>query len=89
MACEGVEHRIADKRVLRLIQKWLKAGVVEDGVLVDAQEGTPQGASASTLLGERVPSLRVRPVGRSSGGVGTPAATCSSCATPTTVCRER
>jgi RNA-directed DNA polymerase len=45
-----IEHRIADKRVLRLIQKWLKAGVIEDGVWSQTLEGTPQGASVSTLL---------------------------------------
>jgi RNA-directed DNA polymerase len=45
-----IEHRIADKRVLRLIQKWLKAGVIEDGVWSKTEEGTPQGASISTLL---------------------------------------
>src|SRR5712691_6890024 len=45
-----LEHRIADRRVLRLIQKWLKAGVVEDGEWSETLEGTPQGASVSTLL---------------------------------------
>jgi RNA-directed DNA polymerase len=45
-----LEHRIADKRVLRLIQKWLRAGVVEDGEWSETVEGTPQGASVSTLL---------------------------------------
>ena len=45
-----VEHRIADKRVIRLIQKWLKAGVVEDGEWSESLEGTPQGASVSCLL---------------------------------------
>src|SRR6266487_1433724 len=45
-----VEHRIADKRVLRLIQKWLNAGVVEDGAWSASEEGAPQGASASPLL---------------------------------------
>jgi group II intron reverse transcriptase/maturase len=45
-----VEHRIADKRVLRLIQKWLSAGVVEDGEWTACEEGTPQGATASPLL---------------------------------------
>jgi group II intron reverse transcriptase/maturase len=44
------EHRIADRRVLRLIQKWLRAGVVEDGKWSETLEGTPQGASASTLF---------------------------------------
>lgn len=46
-----VEHRIADKRVLRLIQKWLNAGVIEDGEWSDQGQGTPQGASVSPLLG--------------------------------------
>jgi RNA-directed DNA polymerase len=45
-----LEHRIADRRVLRLIQKWLKAGVIEDGVWSETLEGTPQGASVSTFL---------------------------------------
>jgi Retron-type reverse transcriptase len=45
-----LEHRIADRRVLRLIQKWLKAGVIEDGSWTSCDQGTPQGASISTLL---------------------------------------
>ena len=45
-----IEHRIADKRVLRLIQKWLSAGVVEDGTWMECEEGTPQGATVSPLL---------------------------------------
>src|SRR5437016_6705410 len=45
-----VEHRVADRRVVRLIQKWLKAGVLEDGRRTRAEEGTPQGGSASPLL---------------------------------------
>src|ERR1041385_473052 len=45
-----VEHRIADKRVLRLIQKWLNAGVVENGTWAECEEGTPQGATVSPLL---------------------------------------
>ena len=43
-------HRIADKRVLRLIQKWLSAGVIEDGAWTDNMQGTVQGASVSPLL---------------------------------------
>ena len=43
-------HRIADKRVLRLIRKWLAAGVVEDGSWSETVEGSPQGASVSPLL---------------------------------------
>jgi retron-type reverse transcriptase len=45
-----LEHRIADKRILRLIQKWLSAGVIENGNWSDTPEGAPQGASASPLL---------------------------------------
>ena len=45
-----VEHRVGDRRVLRLIRKWLKAGVVEDGVRQPATKGTPQGAVISPLL---------------------------------------
>jgi RNA-directed DNA polymerase len=45
-----VEHRIADRRVVRLIQKWLNAGVLEDGKRTRVEEGTPQGGSASPLL---------------------------------------
>src|SRR5215472_2942295 len=45
-----LEHRIGDKRVLRLVQKWLKAGVIEDGSWAKSEEGTPQGATVSPLL---------------------------------------
>jgi group II intron reverse transcriptase/maturase len=45
-----LEHRIADKRVLRLIQKWLRAGIIEDGAWAECTEGAPQGATASPLL---------------------------------------
>ena len=45
-----LEHRIADKRVLRLIDKWLAAGVIEDGKWSATTEGSPQGASVSPLL---------------------------------------
>ena len=45
-----VGHRIGDRRVLRLIRKWLKAGVVEEGVRIPAEKGTPQGAVISPLL---------------------------------------
>ena len=45
-----LEHRIADERVLRLIQKWLAAGVIENGSWTAFEEGVPQGASASPLL---------------------------------------
>jgi group II intron reverse transcriptase/maturase len=45
-----VQHRVADPRVLRLIQKWLKAGVSEDGEWSETKVGTPQGAVVSPLL---------------------------------------
>jgi len=45
-----LEHRIADKRVLRLIRKWVSAGVLEDGAWAASEVGAPQGASASPLL---------------------------------------
>jgi RNA-directed DNA polymerase len=46
-----LEHRIADKRVLRLIQRWLRAGVIEHGEWSSTKTGTAQGASISPLLG--------------------------------------
>jgi RNA-directed DNA polymerase len=45
-----VEHRIADRRVVRLIQKWLKAGVLEEGRRAPTEMGTVQGGSISPLL---------------------------------------
>jgi len=45
-----VEHRVGDPRVIRLIRKWLNAGVMEDGVVKPTEVGTPQGAVASPLL---------------------------------------
>ena len=45
-----IQHRVADKRIHRLIQKWLKAGVSEDGEWSETTIGTPQGAVVSPLL---------------------------------------
>ena len=45
-----VEHRIGHRRMVRLIRKWLKAGVMEDGEVKPATVGTPQGAVISPLL---------------------------------------
>jgi group II intron reverse transcriptase/maturase len=45
-----VEHRIADRRVLGLVHRWLAAGVVEAGTWTRSEEGTPQGATISPLL---------------------------------------
>src|SRR5262249_55554568 len=45
-----VEHRIGDRRIIRLIRKWLKAGVLEDGIVAVSEKGTGQGAVISPLL---------------------------------------
>jgi RNA-directed DNA polymerase len=45
-----IEHRIGDSRMVRLLMKWVKAGVLEEGVLREREEGTPQGAIISPLL---------------------------------------
>jgi group II intron reverse transcriptase/maturase len=45
-----VRHRIGDERMVRLIQKWLKAGVMEDGKWFETEEGTPQGSVISPVL---------------------------------------
>jgi retron-type reverse transcriptase len=45
-----VEHRIGDPRIIGLIRKWLKAGVLEDGTVMDSDMGTGQGSVISPLL---------------------------------------
>ena len=45
-----IEHRVADRRIVRLIQKWLNAGVLEDGKRIRSEGGTPQGGGISPLL---------------------------------------
>ena len=45
-----VAHRIADPRVLRLIERWLKAGVLESGCWTATETGTPQGSGISPIL---------------------------------------
>jgi len=45
-----LEHRIGDKRVIRLVQKWLRAGVLEDGIVTIEEKGTGQGSVISPLL---------------------------------------
>ena len=49
-AVRFIEHRVADRRIIRLIQKWLKAGVSEDGQWSETKQGTPQGAVVSPLI---------------------------------------
>ena len=53
-----VEHRVADRRILRLIQKWLKAGIWEDGQWSDGEIGTPQGA-VTTLRTQKITSVLI------------------------------
>jgi RNA-directed DNA polymerase len=45
-----LEHRVGDERIIRLVRKWLKAGVLEEGVWSVSETGTPQGAVISPLL---------------------------------------
>src|SRR5580698_9937421 len=45
-----VQHRVGDQRLISLIRRWLKAGVLEDGEIHPSEEGTPQGGSISVLL---------------------------------------
>jgi RNA-directed DNA polymerase len=45
-----VQHRVGDPRILRLIRRWLKAGVLEDGSIEPSEEGVPQGGNISVVL---------------------------------------
>ena len=45
-----VEHRVGDPRMISLIRRWLKAGILEDGEVYPNEEGTPQGGSISVML---------------------------------------
>src|ERR1700730_16548926 len=58
-----VEHRVGDPRLISLIRRWLKAGVLEDGAVHPSEQGTPQGGSISVLL-QSLPSLRAGPLVR-------------------------
>jgi RNA-directed DNA polymerase len=60
-----LQHRVADNRILRLIQKWLKAGVMEEGKWKDTEVGTPQGSVISTAAQQYLSALCIRPLGRS------------------------
>ena len=59
-----LEHRIADRRILRLIRKWLKAGVSEDGQVVEDHGGDAAGVGDFTAPCECVPALCLGPVGQ-------------------------
>ena len=52
-----MEHRIGDRRIIRLIQKWLKAGVMEEGRKIETGEGTPQGAVITPRTQKVISSL--------------------------------
>jgi len=45
-----LEHRIGDKRIIRLVQKWLRSGILEDGIVTIEEKGTGQGSVISPLL---------------------------------------
>jgi retron-type reverse transcriptase len=45
-----LEHRIADRRIIRLIKRWLKAGVLESGEWMAVETGSPQGSGISPIL---------------------------------------
>ena len=60
-----IEHRIADRRVVRLIQKWLNAGVLEEGRRNTSGRRDAPGRQCLAVAGERLSPLRVRPVGPS------------------------
>jgi len=78
-----VEHRIGDQRIARLILKWLKAGVLEDGERRRNEEGTPQGGSISPLLANIYLHYVFDP-GPTNGDVSTAGAECASSGTLTT-----
>ena len=58
-----VEHRVADPRILRLIQKWLKAGVMEEGKWSEPRTGSPQGSVIFTVARECLLALQFRSLG--------------------------
>jgi RNA-directed DNA polymerase len=70
-----VEHRIGDRRFIRLIAKWLTAGVLEDGRVIETEEGTPRSAVISPLLANIYLHSMSMINGSTSGGSDAPPAT--------------
>ena len=62
-----VELRVGDPRILSVIRRWLKAGILEDGELRPNEQGTPQGGSISVVLSNLYYTLRARPLVRAGG----------------------
>ena len=54
-----VEHRVGDRRIIRLIQKWLKAGVLEDGIVTVSDKGTGQGSVITPRTQKATSALNV------------------------------
>ena len=65
-----VEHRIGDRRIIRLIRKWLRAGILEDGAVTVSDRGTGQGVGDLTVARQHLPALRPRPLGRALATAG-------------------
>ena len=65
-----VEHRVGDPRIIRLIRKWLKAGVLEDGIVTVSDKGTGQGSVISPLLANVYFALLLRSLGRALATAG-------------------
>jgi hypothetical protein len=79
-----LEHRIADPRVLRLVDKWLAAGVVEDGIWSQTERGSAQGASVSRRCSPTCTCTTSSTCGSIGGDTTRRAATSLSCASLTT-----
>jgi len=78
-----VAHRVADRRILRLIRKWLKAGVLESGQWTETRQGTPQGR-ASARSSPTSSCITSSTCGPTNGGSGMRADALATCATLTT-----
>ncbi len=77
-----LEHRIADRRIIRLIKRWLKAGVLESGEWTAVETGSPQGSGISPILANVFLHYSLMP-GHTSGAPGMRVARSWSFATPT------